>query len=373
MAALFQIDLYDHNRVWKAPVGAFVSLEGTVRFDDISEFEFTVKVTHKRLGLMLTPGTRAKLRLRGEKLIEGPIRTHFGEGPGTSTTFTFGVEDNFRILKNFLVYQVPGGTMAQQNTAYNWTQTGNIETVFKNMVSLNIGSRGPEPVIIAPNLGRGGTITSSARMATIFNEMFPLLESKGLGAKVDASPAGLTVDVFVPGTYPNKLSTASRIIRKWRYKLEAPDVTNVVVGGQGTGTSRVFIERSDAARRTLWGDQIEVFRDSRDASALATLQERGDETLFDGAGSASLEAVLAETTDFRFAGPNGVRVGQIVTCDIGSGVSVTDILREVNFSWDADSGFEMKAQIGKKIQPIAKVTDAIQRLSGSYNKLKASQ
>jgi hypothetical protein len=371
--ALFQIDLYNAGRVWQAPVGAFVRLEGTVLHDDISEFQFTVKATHKRLGLMLTPGTRAKLRLRGDKLIEGPIRTHAGEGPGTATTFTFGVEDNFRVLKNFLVYQVPGGTMAQQASAYNWTQTGNIETVFKNMVSLNIGSRSVEPIIIAPNLGRGGTITSSARMATVFNEMFPLLESKGLGAKVDASPAGLTVDVFAPGTYANKLSTQSRIIRKWKYKLDAPDVTNVVVGGQGQGTARVFIERSDSARSVLWGDRIEVFRDARDAAATATLQERGDETLFDGAGSVSLEAVLAETTDFRFMGPNGVKVGQIVTAEIGNGISVTDILREVNFSWDADSGLEMKAQIGRTLTPIAQVTNAMQRLSNSYNKLKASQ
>lgn len=371
--ALFQIDLFDNNRVWKAPVGAFVSIEGTVKHDDISVCEFTVKANHKRLGLMLTPGTRARIRLRGEKLIEGPIRTHGGEGPGIATTYTFGVEDNFRILKNFLVYQVPGGTMAQQATAYNWTQTGNIETVFKNMVSLNLGSRSVEPIIIAPNLGRGGTITSSARMATVFNEMFPLLESKGLGAKVDASPAGLTVDVFAPGTYPNKLSTQSRIIRKWKYKLEAPDVTNVVVGGQGQGTARVFIERSDAARSALWGDRIEVFRDARDAAALATLQERGDETLFDGQGSVSLEAVLAETTDFKFMGPNGVKVGQVVTAEIGNGITITDILREVNFSWDAESGFEMKAQIGRTLSPIAQVTNAMQRLANSTNKLKASQ
>ena len=52
--ALFQIDLYDRNRNWKAPVGSFVSLEGTVRFDDVSDFEFTVKSTHNRLGLMLS-------------------------------------------------------------------------------------------------------------------------------------------------------------------------------------------------------------------------------------------------------------------------------------------------------------------------------
>jgi len=371
--ALFQIDLYDRNRNWKAPVGSFVSLEGTVRFDDVSDFEFTVKSTHNRLGLMLTPGTRAKLRLRGETLIEGPIRTHSGEGPGVSTTFTFGVEDNFRILKNFLVYQVPGGSMAAQAAAYNWTETGNIETVFKDMVSLNIGSRSVEPIIIAPNLNRGGTVTTSARMATVFNEMFPLLESKGLGANVTASPAGLTVDVFVPGVYPNKLSVGSRIIRKWKYKLEAPDVTNVVVGGQGEGTARVFIEREDSARRLLWGDRIEVFRDARDAELLATLQNRGDETLFDNAGTAALEAVLSETTNFKFGGPSGVKVGQVVTAEIGNGITVTDILREVDFSWDVESGLEIKAQIGQNVAPIAKITNAMQKLAGSYNKLKASQ
>src|SRR6476620_5394897 len=155
--SIFRCDLYDKNRNWIAPVGSFVSVEGTVRFDDTSEFELTVKASHKRLGEMLTPGNRMRLQLRGDTLIEGPIRTHGGSGPGTSTTFTFGVEDNFRILKNFLIYQVPGGTMAAQSGAYNYTQTGNAETVFKDIVRLN-AVRGPEAIIIAPNLHRGGTI-----------------------------------------------------------------------------------------------------------------------------------------------------------------------------------------------------------------------
>lgn len=370
--SLFQADLYDKNRVWKAPVGAFESVEGTVRFDNISEFELTVKATHKRLGLMLTPGTRMKLRLRGDTLIEGPIRTHGGSGPGSSTTFTFGVEDNFRIFRNFLVYQVPGGTMAAQAGAFNYTITGNMETVFKDIVSKNI-NRGPEPIIMAPNFNRGGIVTSSARMATVYNELWPLLEARGLGAKVVASPGGLTIDVYEPGVYPTKLTEASRIIRKWTYDLKAPDVTHVVVGGGGQGTARVFIERGDNTRRTLWGDQIEVFRDARDTSDSATLIDRGDETLFDGAGSATIEAIISETTDFKFGGVNGAKVGQLVTAEVADGaISVTDILREVDFSWSADRGIQMKAQIGQPAAPTQKLTKAISKLSLSLEKLKAS-
>jgi hypothetical protein len=372
--AIFAAHLYDKGRNWIAPVGAFESVEGTLRFDDASEFEITVKASHNRLPEMLTPGTRMALFLRGENVCQGPIRTQEGSGPGNNTTFTFGVEDNFRILKNFLVFQVPGGNMAAQSGAYNWTETGNIESVFKHMVELNLGTRGVEPVTVAPNLNRGGTITSSARMATVFNEMFPLLESKGLIAKVTSTPAGLVVDVVEPGTFANKLTESSRIIRKWRYKLEAPDVTNVIVGGGGQGTARVFKERWDAARHTLWGDHIEVFRDARDTSVTATLNDRGDETLFDGAGTTSLEVQLGETKSFKFGGPTGLKVGQIVTAEVANGlVSVTDTLREIEFSWNVDDGLELKGIIGRKVAPIAKVTTAMQRLSGSINKMKASQ
>jgi hypothetical protein len=372
--SLFQCDLYDRNRNWLAPVGSFVAVEGTARFDAISEFELTVKATHKRLGLMLTPGTRMKLRMRGETLIEGPIRTHGGAGPGTSTEFVFGVEDNFRILKNYLVYQVPGGTMAEQAAAYNWTETGNIEKVFKDMVALNIGDRSPEPIIIATNQNRGGTVTTSARMATVFNEMFPLLEEKGLGATVTATPAGLIVDVFVPGVYGTKLTEQSRIVRKWKYGLQAPDVTAVVVGGQGEGTARTFIEKTDSARELLWGDRIEVFRDARDASLLATYNDRADETLFDGGGTVGIKVTLAETSGFKIGGPTGLKVGQQVTASVANGmVEVTDILREFDFSWNAEDGLSVEAQIGQSVAPTAQISRAMGKLSDSLSKMKASQ
>lgn len=372
MAPLFKAHLYDKNRVWECPVGAFESIEGTIRYDNISDCDITVKATHKRLGLMLSPGTRLGLFLRGEWLMGGPIREHEGEGPGTSTTYTFSVEDNFRVLRNFLVYPVPGQPISNQTAAANYSISGNMETVFKDVVQKNL-ARSIEPIIIATNLNRGGIVDSSARMATVYNELFPLLEAKGLGAKVTQTPAGLVIDVYEPGTYPNKLTEASRIIRKWKYKLVAPDVTRAVVGGGGEGTARTFIERADTAAETLWGDRIEVFRDARDVTTLATMQERGDETLFDGKGEISITCELAETDSFHLGGSDGLKVGQIVTAEIGDGaVSVTDILRQIDFSWNADQGLKLKAQIGQPVEPTAKLMKHISKLAMSVDKLKAS-
>ena len=372
-APLFKAHLYDKNRVWECPVGAFEAIEGSIRYDNISDCEITVKATHQRLGLMLTPGTRLGLFLRGEWLMGGPIRAHEGEGPGKSTTYTFGVEDNYRILRNYLVYPVPTAGVGSQNTASSYTISGDMETVFKDLVEKNIGSRGREPIIIATNQHRGGIVDSSARMATVYNELFPLMEARGLGAKVLQTPAGLVVDVYEPGTYENKLTEASRIIRKWKYKLEAPDVTRAVVGGGGEGTARIFVERADTVAEALWNDRIEVFRDARDVSTLATLRDRGDETVFDGKGALSITCELAETDSFHLGGSDGLNVGQICTAEIGGGaVSVTDILRQIDFSWDADSGLKLKAQIGQPIEPTAKLMKHISKLSMSVDKLKAS-
>lgn len=371
---LFRLDLYNRDRVWQYPVGAFESIEGTKRFDNISDLEFTVKGTHKRLDFMMQPGTRVRCQLRGQTFIEGPIRGYDGDGPGNAGKFTFSVEDNFRILRNFLIYQVPGASMAAQAGAYHYTQTGNIETVFKDIVNLNIADRGVEPIIIATNQNRGGIVTAQARMAKIYNEMFPLLEANGLGAKVTASPAGLTVDVYEPGTYPNVLSEGSRIVRKWRARVEAPEVTHVVVGGQGEGTARTFISLTDTTREGLWGDRIEAFRDARDANDLNTYDERATETMFEGRGSAGVEVTLAETKNFKFGGTDGLNVGQVVTVRVAEGrVEVTDILREIEFSYNAEQGLRLKGVIGKKLDPNHQVVDAISKLSGSLNKLKASQ
>lgn len=372
----FRIDIYDRNRQWVAPLGPFQGLTGTKRFDNVSDFEVRVKATHNRLAQLLEPGARLRLRLRGETFIEGPIRSHnaAGPGPGIAGEFRFGVEDNFRILRNFLIYQVPGGTMAEQAGSYHYEDTGPAETVFKNIAGLNILSRTVEPVTIAPDLGRGPTITSSARMATIYNEMFPLLESLNLGVKVDTTPEGLILDVYEPGVFPNKLTESSRIVRKWTYDMQAPDVTHVVVGGNGDGATRNFYELIDTEREALWGDRIEVFVDARDAPDPEASLVRATESLFDGRGAASMKVKLAETRNFQFGGEGGLKVGQQVTCVVANGtVEVTDILREVDFSWDVESGLDINAQIGRVTDPTMQMISAITRLSSSVSKLKASK
>lgn len=374
MERMFQIDLYNKNRVWQCPVSGFKRITGTKRFDNISDFDFTVKADNNRLGLMLAPGTRAKLRLRGDTFIEGPIREHEGGGPGVTGDFTFTVEDNFRILRNFLIYQRPGESMENQSLAYRYEQTGNIEAVFKDIVDLNIKDRSFEPIIIAPYQGRGGTITAQARMAKVYNEMFPLLESEGLGVTVTASPAGLTVDVYELEPFGVTITEQSRMIKKWQYKLLAPDVTDVVVGGEGTGTARVFKRYSDTTRAALWGDRIETFTDARDADDLATYEERGTEVLYDGSGTASLKVVLAETKNFKFGGPDGLHVGQIVTAKVANGaIQVTDILREIDFEYSVESGLKFSGTVGKVTDPNQQVMDTIATIAGSLNKLKASQ
>lgn len=372
--SLMRLDLYNKNRVWQCPVGDFSEISGTKKFDNISDFDFTVKATHERLGLMLTPGTRAKLRLRGETLIEGPIREHEGEGPGVSGEFTFNVEDNFRILRNFLIYQRPGESMANQSLAYRYEQTGNIETVFKDIVTLNIADRSVEPIIVPASQARGGIITAQARMAKVYNEFFPMLEAEGLGVSVVASPAGLTVDVFELEPYGIKLDEGSRAIRKWKYKLQAPSVTDVVVAGNGEGTLRTFTRKNDPTREALWGDKIEVLSDARDADDLNTYDERADEVLYDGAGTASLEVTLAETSRFKFHGPDGLHVGNIVTAHVANHtIQVTDILREIEFSFTPEDGLKLKGVIGKVTDPNAQFMEAISHMDGSLNKLKASQ
>lgn len=372
--SLFRLDLYDKNRNWIAPVGAFESLEGTKRWDNISDLSFTVKASHKRLPEMMTPGTRVRCQLRGQNFISGPIRTHDGFGPNNSGTFTFGVEDNFRILRNFLIFQVPGDTMANQSLAYNYTQTGPVETVFKDIVRLNIQDRSWEPIIIAPDLARGGVVTAQARMAKVYNEMFPLLESKGFGVTVDMTPAGLVVDLVPITTYPNTLTEASRVVRKWKYHLEAPSVNYVVVGGQGQGEARTFIDANVPYLQDLWGDRIEEFRDARDASDLSTYYERADETLFDGQGNVSLKLTLAETKNFKFGGTDGLNVGQQVTCRVADGsVEVTDLLREIDFSYSAEDGLKLTGTVGQVLDPQFQMAKAISALADQVARLKASQ
>lgn len=79
---------------------------------------------------------------------------------------------------------------------------------------------------------------------------------------------------------------------------------------------------------------------------LAELDSRGRETLAEGAPTAGLKVTLSQTKHFVYGGPTGLHVGDRFRMEVGPGVVVDDLLREVVISWTADGGLQVTPTVG---------------------------
>lgn len=373
MAAPIRVDIYDKDCQWKAPLGDLKSIAGTVRHNTISEATLTVASNHHRADLLGERGARLGIKLRGEPLMTGPIRTPSGAGPGVGGDLVYGVQSDFRILHNVLGWPSPSKPLTNQGDdgAYYTIGRQPAETVLKDVVAKNAVTRLGLPLTIAPDLGRGADIESSFRMHPLYDRLFPAVDTAGLGVSVTMAYGGLVLDVYVPKVYPNVLTEQSRVIQKWSFSGTGPDSTRVVIGGQGQGDLRVFEALADTALEAAWGDVIEVFRDARDTADGATYLMRGQETLDETAPRGTLTVELAETERFRYGGPKGIHVGDLVTARVGNNITVTDVLREMSFSWNRDDGLKLSSTIGPKDDPMDQLMTAITTLARGVHDLKA--
>jgi hypothetical protein len=333
-----------------------VSMTITPRHNQIGTADIVVPTRHARLPDLAAAGSRVVIEYNDEHLMSGMVRMVSGTGPQRRGEVTFRVEDDLRLLWRVLGWPVPGSALTAQGVKED-KRTGNAESVLKQFVLANAVTRLGLPVSIAPIMNRGGTITVASRFQPLADRLFPAVETPGgLGVTVKQSGAGLVVDVYEPSTYPYTLTESSGVVQSWSWSKTAPAATRTVVGDASVGTSRVFRARTDTTAETAWGDKIEVFTDASETAVTAELDARGDETLADNRAKAGLSIVLAETATFRYGGA-GIHVGDQVTVEVaeGTGITVTDLLREAPLTWTKDGGVQIVPTIGDRVDDSSKL------------------
>lgn len=351
-----KIGVYDKTYTWVRAVSAPTQVTVSPRFNGVGTAEFIVPARNPAVEALLTPGARAVLELdtswdtpqgapTWHHLVSGPVRLHTARGPERRALYTFRVEDDLRLLHRVLGWPVPGSPIGSQSAAEYHTVTGPAETVLKTVVHANAVARLGLPLTVAPDQGRGETITVSLRMHPLADRLLPAVELAGLGVTVRQGPGGLVLDVFEPTPFPRTLSEASGALREWELTGAGPDVTRVIVGGAGEGTARTFRAVSAPAREAEWGDVIETFRDARDSDDPAVLDARGNEVLAEGAPTSGFSVTLADTPGVRYG--RDLTVGSLVTVNV-AGTPVTDVLRQVTLTWTPRMGLRARPAIGER-------------------------
>ena len=316
---------------FKGWVGRPADLKPVIRHNMMSTSTFKIDADDLRAPDLMEPGARVMIYRHGEFQMSGPVRVSGGDFTAAAS-LTFTVEDDFRILHNWLAWPVPTAPLTGQNVEYR-SITGPAETVVKTVMRENAARLG-FPLTIAPDQGRGASGKYTFRFHPAYDRLFPAVDQAGIGVTVRQDGRGLLLDCYTPRDYPHRLSPENGTVTGGSYSLAGPKTTRVVVGGQGEGVDREFKGFAEPARETEWNDIIETLQDARDSSSGDVYADRATQTLAEGAPLAGLSLELTETKHFRFGG-DGLHVGDRVTASV-RGQLFTDVLREARLSWDKD-------------------------------------
>lgn len=262
-------------------------------------------------------------------------------GPRATVTVT-GVSDE-AVLTD-LVYPTLSDVASGSSTTFlsaSTVQSAVAETALLNLVRNNLGALAParrrRPWLTIPaSSGRGGAVVFTGRMDGLLDACREIAERGGIAFRVRHHPAtaALRLEVYVPQVLPEARFAVGTTLDQVEAVGRAPTTDEVVVGGGGEGTARVFRRRGGTAtglsRRARFVDQ----RHTTDA---AELDQAGDERLAEDGPTAGFRLTPSADSFLRF----GVDydLGDRVTVALADGtLTVTETVRQVVVVHDAEQG-----------------------------------
>src|SRR5260221_21269 len=333
-------------------IQAFSKLIMRPRFNDVGSWEIDIAVDHPQSRL-LTPGAWLTfMTATGLEVCSGQLRglkiTWSNSDMGSGTLTAYGPTAEV-VLSDRLIYQVPGSVATSQAAFAYDTRTGVGETIIKQWVDLNAGtsalaSRSISGLKIEPDLARGATITGSPRMDNLLTFIQPLAESAGLGFRV-AFGTDDTVEfqMFAPADRSKTAKFGRELgnLQSLEYVQEAPRSSDVVVGGSGLTTARIFREVIDSPTIAIWGNRSETFFDLNNSADSVELDQAGTQEMVQNGPVSGLTIKTIDTPYLTF----GVDyyLGDLVSIPE---YGVSDVLRGVDIEWGSGAAPQTTSAVG---------------------------
>ncbi len=242
------------------------------------------------------------------------------------------------------------------------TKTGVASTVLRQYVNANIGpgslpSRQRAGLVLGTDPLIGSVVTGNARFDNLLELLQSLAQAGGdIGFKVvhSTTAAQLVFSVYQPVDRTQEVIFSPKLgnLKSYSYSADVAEANHIVVGGGGEGIDRVFYEQTDSNSVTLFNRRIEQFRDRRDTSVTADLQQTANEELLNKASKSSLSITPIDTEGLEFS--HDYNLGDKVTVvadstqlgsDIPPVIQIQDIVREINIHL-TDSGEVIEPSIG---------------------------
>lgn len=291
-----------------------LNLKATPLFNNVGAWTLKLPTEHHLVPTLKTPGAGIIVTGPTDVLFSGPVTTPTFESTPTDPvgTVTFeGITDDV-ILSDYLAFPQPSNPDPTTQTESHDVRTGDTESLLHAYVNANLGpgapaSRRKANLVMGTNGQRGPTIKKSARFPTLGNLLSDIAIVGQLGFRVVQRGSQLRFETYAINdrTATIRLDVNNGQLSGQKVSIQAPTATRVLVAGQNEGVERQFVQRTSTdslAAETEWGRRIERFRDQRQTSDVAELQNAGDEVLDEeGFTSIAVQAVPAEDSlDMEF-------------------------------------------------------------------------
>jgi hypothetical protein len=348
-----------YNKVGQIVSRDIADLNILVKYNSTGSWRLVLPYNHPLVDALRTPGSGLVVNGPTGVIISGPT-TYVKKLSDRENPLGFweinGVDDSI-ILFETLAYPYPeDDDVNNQLTAFD-TRVGQGESIMKGFVSANIGpdavaSRKISNLVIEADSELGELTTYSSRFDNLQKILDAVSSVNGLGYKLVQEGDNLVFRVFQPTdrTDEIKMDIENGQLESIEYVYKSPEVTRVIVGGDGTAEQRTFLEVTNAdslSAEAEWNRRIELFVDASSTNNEDEMILKGKEYLAEGGKTIKTTTVVPSDNSTMQYGIDWF-VGDSVSVVVNDEL-ITNVVKEVAIILN-DSGVSVKATVGEIIE-----------------------
>lgn len=337
-------------------VDTFTRAEFYPRYNDVGTWILNLPFNAGAIPL-LKKGNGIIVYRNGSVLMSGDvINDHTVWSEDTTGVEISGKDDNFA-LQARLCLPVPSGP-PYTGQPYD-VLSGVASTVMRYYVNYNAGplansTRRWAGLVLPADPVLGSTVQGTARFDVLIDKLKELATQDLLGFRVIQVGTTLEFQVYqtVDRTNTAVFSPLTGTLREFERTSEGGEGNYCIVGGGGEGTARTFYEKGNSEAITAYR-RIEFFRDRRDTTVIAELEQSADQELARSADRLTLNVVPVDTDalSFQTHWNIGDRVSVVLVKESPERVTTVDfvyedVIREVQIILDENDGETIRPIIG---------------------------
>jgi hypothetical protein len=366
----YRIQVYDRDLALLGEIDDYQSLEMIVRFNAVGTWVLDLDANTLGAQLLLDPGRRVVVTrddMPDDPIFSGPVTKPRRKRDVASDRREYSGTDDLCWVANTLAKPQPATAIPPYNTQAYDTRTGTCSTILRQYVDVNAGpsatgDRRIPGLTLAPDLVLGTSVTGQARWQNLLELLSELaLAGGGLGFKATQVGTDIEFAVYEPEDLTDVITFGWELgnLADLDYSAEAPEANRIVCGGGGEETARIIREGQDPTSIATWG-RIEMFRDRRDTTDTAQLDQTITEELEEKAEKISLSATPVDIPQFTYR--THYDLGDRVTVAVDDDTIVSEVIREVQIKLTPDGGEQIRAQIGTPgRQSVLALFDSVRR------------